>query len=168
MLTISRTTTSRAGLAVALAAALAVPAVESFGRGWPGWTKPPSWRSMRVDPGPGPVAEARASLGDLAGIVPPGSVVAYLVRLPAPRFAEEDRAVQRYFAAGHFLAPAVVRLVHLPDCLARGPGPCGISRASFVLVREDVDAPVASLLARAGFLPRWQGPGGLLLARSAP
>lgn len=121
----------------------------------------PSWRAWRVggvQPG-----DADGELAGLRAALPVGAVVGYLSPWSMPELMARELDVQRFYTTQYALAPAVLKPLYLPECVARGSWSCGLQRVE-LLVAPGAAAERAATL---GFAPLQAEGGMTLLRRSA-
>lgn len=129
---------------------------------WQGWTV---WRQqLRVHP----VDAAEVTLARLRQHMMPRSRVAYVVNASFGELMGNDREVQRYFAAQHVLSPAVMKLVHVPDCLSLAATSRILAGINLVLTRGSGTDLFSSYLRDLAFTPVAESGGFVLFARSVP
>lgn len=152
--------------AVALGLALVVPVADTASGSGRAGSPGPSWTVWRRGGHGDPVAEAEATFAPLRGALPSGSRVGYVVESTLMELVAEEAEAQRFYSTQFALAPAVLRLVHVPACLAMGPRICGLADLDRVLVR-DPEGPLAPQLQALGLVPVAGAGGWVLLARGA-
>jgi len=127
-----------------------------------------SWAVWRQQLRTHPLDAAEFALARVRQNIPPHSRVGYVVNATFREFMGNDREVQRYFASQHVLSPAVMRLVHLPDCMSLASTSRILAGISHVLIRGQGTDMFSSYLRELGFVPVVDLGGFVLLARRAP
>jgi len=155
----------RIAFAVALALGFIVPVLttrppdgSSFSP-WQSWTV---WREgMRIYP----VPEAESALVTLCELMPPRPRIGYVVHGTLREFMTQDVEVQRYFVAQYVLSPAVLKLIHVPLCIAFGAAGCDLTSVDFILMRGVGKGPFSNLIRELEFTPTAEAGGFVLFSR---
>lgn len=127
-----------------------------------------SWAIWRQKLSAHPLDAAEFALARVRQNMPQHSRVGYVVNATFRDFMGNDREVQRYFASQHVLSPAVMRLVHVPECISLAATSRILAGISHVLIRGAGTDMFSSYLRELGFIPVLDLGGFALLARRAP